>query len=594
LAGFNDVWGLQHSNGTEYAALGTRCGTSIYDLSDPTSPQLIAEIPGAEGIWRDLKSYGDYLYVVADQGGFGIQVIDMSDTAAIRNWSYLPHDDLGNTLWTAHNLYIDRQGLMYVCGSQLNEGGVVIFDLKQNDSIPPIVGFGPPQYAHDVFVNEARNLMFTSDIYLGKFTVISLDRSSIPIQTDVIASQETGRHFTHNTWTTDDGNFLFTTDERIGGVVECYDISNINDLHLVGRYAPSTNLSRPIIPHNVHVKDNHLIISYYSEGIKIVDISKPEIPVEVGSFDTNESTAYSSGAWGAFPFFNSDIILGSDISNGLFVLQSDYTIRCGYLQGFVLDTDSLPIDSALIEIYAIDSTYQYSFQDGHYGIGLADQTTLTGNAPPTTTNTVSVRISRAGYESKDTIINFVPDSVTNINFVLNPISPPVRFSSFEVTNINCENQIHWSIDSDINHSHYELQTSDDGENFSTIVTVLSLEKDRTLYSIFDQQLAPLKYYRLRQVDLDGNYIDSKIIAQLSGCHKMDGINVFPNPAYEFLNINSTSEIHSVQLFNETGTLVLNLDPASDKHRIDFLPEGIYFLRLTTDNNLEVIKFSKVN
>lgn len=591
--GFNDVWGFQHSNGKEYAVLGTRCGTSIYDLADPRMPILVAEVPGAVGIWRDLKNWGDQIYVVADQGGFGIQVIDMSDPTAIKSWKYNPVINQSDTLWTAHNLFIDALGYLYIAGSQFNSGGVVIFDLNQNDSIPPIVGYGPAEYAHDVYVNEARSMMITSDIYAGVFTLSILDRSVNPIGIDVIASQETGLHFTHNAWTTEDGNTVFTTDERIGAKVESYDISNPDDIKFLAEYAPYTNLSQTILPHNVHLKGNHLIISYYSEGIKVVDISQPDIPVEVGSYDTNASSSGSSGAWGAFPFFNSGLILGSDMTNGLFVLEPDYSVKVGYMKGSVMSQDSTAIDSALIRIFAIDSSYQYSRNGGQFKTGLVDQTTFAALNNRSADNLVNVQISRFGFETKDTMIEFIPDTTITVNFILKSVALPVELINFSIVNINCQNKIQWKVGSEINHSHFEVQVSEDGQLFHSIARVLPEQAIENTYSFTHHQNQVFTYYRLKQVDVDGAFEYSKVISQSNTCEKNAEVAIYPNPTSDFISILHPSEkINFISILNYSGQHIKT--EVNPDHRIDVrnLQPGVYVLQINSATSLKTVQFIK--
>ena len=93
-----------------------------------------------------------------------------------------------------------------------------------------------------------------------------------------------------------------------------------------------------MIPHNVHVKNDFLVTSYYTEGVIITDASRPNNLVQVGSFDTFDGPNNSFfGTWGAFPFFDSDIVLASDIENGLHILQAKYT-RATFFEGIVIDS----------------------------------------------------------------------------------------------------------------------------------------------------------------------------------------------------------------------------------------------------------------
>lgn len=591
--GFNDIWGIQHSNGTEYAILGSRCGTSIYDLSNPSQPALIKSVPGASGVWRDMKNWGDLIYVVADQGSFGIQVIDMTDPDSIVDWSYHPVFNGVQTLERAHNLYIDQLGFLYIAGGNINSGGVVIFDLNQSDSVPPIVGQGPAIYAHDVYVNEARSIMVTSDIYEGFFTIHQLNRGVIPIMVDQLASRETGTHFTHNAWTTDDGNVVFTTDERGHARVESYDISDPDEIRFLGEYAPATNLTRSIIPHNVHVKGNHLIISYYSEGVKVVDISQPDIPVEIGSFDTHSATSGFSGAWGAFPFFASDLVLASDMSHGLFVLQPDYTNQPAYLRGQVMDESRNPIDSALIKVIAIDSSYQYSRSGGHFGIGLADQEAFESTMRAAS-NIALVSISRSGFETKDTLIDFIPGSTLNHNFILNAITLPVELIDFSVENFDCQNEIKWSVGLEINHSHYELQASENGKDFRTLARIFPHEINANTYSFVHRDIYNLEFYRLKQIDLDGHWEFSSVVSQSSQCQIENDLILYPNPTTDFLNTTSGSKIITVEILDTSGNKVLTDNP--DPTRIDIrnLAPGMYFIRFTNQEKTETLPFIKTS
>ena len=591
MAGFNDVWGLEHSNGTDYAIVGTKCGISIFDLSDPTSPILLADVPGAPSVWRDMKNWGDKIFVVADQGQMGVQVIDMSDTSAIKSWQYNPI--LGSdTLWKAHNLFIDNSGLMYIVGSQLNGGGVVIFNLNLSDSLPPIVGQGPELYAHDVFVNESRNIILTSDIYEGKLTIHTFDwMDSLNISVNTEASQETGASFTHNAWTTEDGNIVFTTDEVPGAYVEAYDISNLEDIIFLDRYAPFSTFGSNVTPHNVHVKGKHLIISFYRDGVKIVDITRPENLVEVGGYDTEPGTG--AGCWGAFPFFQSELILATDISTGCFVLQPNYTAQACHLEGFVLDGRGEPIDSAYVQVLTHDSIFEYSQNSGQYATGIVDQTTIPPDPGRSTSNTVRVLVSKDGFETKDTMITFVPGMVINQDFVLQPASLPVELISFSVENVECENHLFWSVGSVVNHSHFELQSSEDGIAFITEESVFALPGPNGWYQYIDQFTEEKNYYRLKQVDIDGSIAYSKVLFIENSCMTRDGFSIFPNPVQSYLDLGVNSEVHSIKLMDLSGKTRMHLRSLNTQ-RLDLsnLPCGIYYLQLEVNDQYYVEKIIK--
>jgi hypothetical protein len=71
------------------------------------------------------------------------------------------------------------------------------------------------------------------------------------------------------------------------------------------------------------VDGDRLLVAHYTEGVQLLDVRDPRNPVRIGYYDTftGDSTGYLKGAWGAYIFPGSDLILASDIQGGLFVLR---------------------------------------------------------------------------------------------------------------------------------------------------------------------------------------------------------------------------------------------------------------------------------
>jgi hypothetical protein len=68
--------------------------------------------------------------------------------------------------------------------------------------------------------------------------------------------------------------------------------------------------------------------SNYVAGLRILDISDPENPVEVGYFDTvgGENRPGFAGSWSNFPFFESGTILVTSGAEGLFIRKQRETL----------------------------------------------------------------------------------------------------------------------------------------------------------------------------------------------------------------------------------------------------------------------------
>ncbi|MCB0582373.1 MAG: choice-of-anchor B family protein, partial [Phaeodactylibacter sp.] len=330
----NDVWGwTDEDTGIEYGIVGLQNGVSIVSLEDPTNAQEVAYIPGPNSIWRDIKTWGNFAYVTNETSN-GLLVIDMSnlpDNVSYIEWTpNLP--GLGE-LSSCHNLYIDEFGYCYLAGCNLNAGGMLILDVDTADGVPQYVNAGPAIYAHDVYAKS--NKMYASEIYAGNMAIYNVSNKD---NIQLLATQQTPFSFTHNIWVNDEETVAFTTDERGDAPVAAYDISDLSNITELDQYRPIGTLGQSVIPHNVHVWDNYLLISYYTDGGRVVDASRPSNLIEVGNYDTFlGGNGGFNGAWGLYPFFPSQTVLVSDQSDGLFVLQPTFVRAC-WLEGVVTDS----------------------------------------------------------------------------------------------------------------------------------------------------------------------------------------------------------------------------------------------------------------
>lgn len=330
----NDVWGYVAPDGTEYAIVGRNDGISIVSLADPDNIEEVGFIAGGSSIWRDIKTYGEYAYVVADQQSDGIVVIDLTNLPnSVSSQSFNSGNTSGSNLVRAHNIYIDvPTGLAYISGSNVNSGGMVVYDVATTPGTPTFVSFAPAVYAHDVYVQDG--VMYASEINGGELTLYDV---SDPLSITAMASTSTPFNFTHNAWTDASGDYVYTTDERSNAPVAAYDISDLNDIMLIDEFRPARSAGTGTIPHNVHVLDDYLAISYYTDGVEIVDASVPDNLVEIAFYDHwSGGNGGFNGSWGAYPFLPSGLVLSTDISNGLFVVEVNYQ-RAARLRGVVTD-----------------------------------------------------------------------------------------------------------------------------------------------------------------------------------------------------------------------------------------------------------------
>ncbi len=398
----SDIWGYEHeATGVEYAIVGLQNGTSVVSLADPTSPEQIAYFPGVGSIWRDIKTWSTYAYVVNDDGG-GMDIIDFSplpDNAPVRT-TITEVDGLGD-LVNCHNIFIDEFGFAYLAGSNLNNGGVVILDVHTDPLNPTLAGVGPARYSHDVYARD--NMVYSSDINDGVLSILDVaDKGDVK----VLAQRSTPADFTHNAWLSDDGNTIYTTDERANAPIASYDISDLGDIRELDQFRPYATLGGGVTPHNVHVWQDWLIISYYTDGCIIVDASRPDNLIEVGNFDSYipNSTGFL-GAWGAYPFLPSGLVLVSDINTGLYVLEPTY-VKAAYLEGIVRSAlNNNGLAGATIRIVGTD----VAAESGFSGV------LKTGYA---VAGTYDLEISHPTHRSKTIQVELVNGEITDFDVTL--------------------------------------------------------------------------------------------------------------------------------------------------------------------------------
>jgi choice-of-anchor B domain-containing protein len=305
-------WGYTAPGGRRFVLTGTSYGLSIVEVTDPARPRDVGLIAGPVSPWREVKTYGEYAYVVTE-ARHGLDIVDLSDAdrpRLVRTWN--------ETFSSAHTLWIDEaRGLLYANGTRDATGisqGMRVLDLNRNPENPTDVGGFGEFYIHDSY--GAGNRMYASAINGGFLAILDV---SNPANVRELSRFFTGGRFTHNAWPTRDGRYLFTTDERPGRPVETWDLLNPLEPRKVSEYIGAAGT----MPHNVMVDGDRLLIAHYTEGVHLLDVRNPERPGLMGSYDTHPGAAVDfSGAWGAYIFPGSDLIVVSDIQGGLFVLRS--------------------------------------------------------------------------------------------------------------------------------------------------------------------------------------------------------------------------------------------------------------------------------
>ncbi len=288
---------------------GTGRNVYLYDVSAPQSPRQLAVVPSPISVY-DVQIHGRYLYFAVQNQGY-IDVVDIIDpTAPVLVNRFQP----SNPAISPHTFFVAGKGL-YIANNYAP--GVTVFDLTDKNNIVYRglfnTDFGTP---HDNTV--IHNTLYAAFIFSPAGLWLA-DVSDLSSPKSLAEAKYPGAG-THNAWPTEDERYVLTTDE-IGTTshnIKIWDTQGAAP-ELVAEYAANPSA----IVHNVYVRGRYAYMSYYCEGIRIIDIQDPRNPVEVAAYDLNGNEPCSSyrSTWGMYPF--SKYIYASDMNLGLHIFEFD-------------------------------------------------------------------------------------------------------------------------------------------------------------------------------------------------------------------------------------------------------------------------------
>ena len=349
-ARLNDVWGwTDPETGREYALVGRMDGTSFVDVSDPYNPRYLGNLSRTEGspasTWRDIKVFRDHAFIVADGAGeHGMQVFDLTQFRDVTEPREFEPTALYTGIASSHNVAINEDtGFAYLVGSsgggETCGGGSHIVDI--NDPLNPVfagcfahanTGRGNTGNSHDT---QCVIYHGPDEDYRGREICVNSNETALSVSdvTDkdnpiaVAKAEYANVAYAHQGWLTEDHRYFYSNDEldEVSGLVEAtrtliWDLSDLDDPLMLKEYFSPTKVT----DHNLYVRGDRLYMSNNRAGLRVLDISDPENPVELGYFDTtpwSPDEAGFDGTWSVYPYFESGTVLLSSRREGLFLVR---------------------------------------------------------------------------------------------------------------------------------------------------------------------------------------------------------------------------------------------------------------------------------
>jgi hypothetical protein len=178
--------------------------------------------------------------------------------------------------------------------------------------------------------------------------------------------------------------------------------------------------------------------------------------------------------------------------------------------------------------------------------------------------------------------------------VMSAVLTPVNLITFTGRLTNSKVYLDWTTAQEFNNSHFDIEKSIDGKNYTKIGTVNGKGGVSSSYSFIDANVtSSINFYRLKQVDIDSrSSLYSKVLL-MRGDLGRTPIRVSPSPFTGFFNLSyqlQKEETINIRLFNQIGQLVktqivhgsagINTVNISDLER---LAPGAYTLEVKGDS-----------
>ncbi|MFK7786007.1 MAG: T9SS type A sorting domain-containing protein [Crocinitomicaceae bacterium] len=282
-------------------------------------------------------------------------------------------------------------------------------------------------------------------------------------------------------------------------------------------------------------------------------------------------------------------------------------------------TFSAPVPGAASQVYTITYTFGYCSRtqniqvfrqptasnagpDQTFGTLVNTSTTLAANAPTIGTGAWTV-VSGPGTVTTPTnpnsaITGLVPGSTTTVSWtisngpctpsidqmVINTVNLPIELAEFDVSAVDNESvELDWMTASEQDNDYFLVQRSTDMENWEVIDEVKGAGNSSEPIYYRSIDMTPevgISYYRLRQVDFNGDFSFSGIKAVELFADEV--VQVYPNPSSGDIFVEGNEfEIETIQVFDLYGKEVqVERVYSTGKCRLLMtnLPRGVYLVR----------------
>jgi hypothetical protein len=251
--------------------------------------------------------------------------------------------------------------------------------------------------------------------------------------------------------------------------------------------------------------------------------------------------------------------------------------------------------NVLVRLYAKQNEINtYNTAAGNTTIGAYKINKNTDNCAAAFTNpgNAVLNITDSGRYSNDYILTTTTTSFSSFYLYKGGVGLPLplRLISFNAALQNKNAALTWVTSNEVNVSHFEIEQSTDGGNFTGIATVLSQPgtADKTYRFTDVNSFSGNNYYRLKMVDRDGRYTYSFIVKIDAG--KKYNISIVPNPVRDYFTISGADTFTDILITDIAGRTIKQMKKnISNRYETAGLVKGVYLVRLINGKEFTSLK-----
>ncbi len=240
------------------------------------------------------------------------------------------------------------------------------------------------------------------------------------------------------------------------------------------------------------------------------------------------------------------------------------------------------------------------------GVGWKYGSSIAGGAPGITAaqlTAILADVKRIRIRAEFTGLGYETNYLDNVILICEVILP-VELSLFSASDVGQHTaQLNWTTQSELNNAGFQVEKSINGSDFDSIGFVegngsSTISHD---YVFYDENFVYTSYYRLKQMDFTGKTGYSNIVSLENKHPNQSVINIYPNPAFNTITINSlgSDPLISFEIKDLTGRVLIKQQVESNAGifqtsvPIQNLNSGIYFITCTKFSGTVSFKFEKI-